>query len=274
MIFNVSHLKLSFECPQKAWNRYIHLRGEPIPSTALSVGTLVHLYFAARLDPSATRSATANEAVASADEATLREFSALTPALLTWRKPDDWRVEYVERELRLPLPGGHELVGTLDALVHWNGKYWHLQHKTLRPSVPIHVYQEQQRSDWHECAYEAMAIAAGFAPYGGTILNLVRKLSAKTIMAAPQTALNISYLTRSPDIVTYAIRDMDLLANDIASAVGLSNAHPVRNRSACAGAFGNKLCPYIRVCNGEATLDDDCFVTIEPRYSPAPEEPA
>lgn len=276
MIFNVSHLKESLTCPQRAFNRYVHHRESAEKSIALDVGTLVHLYFAATLDPSPERTASLESALVEVSCDVLSDFDELVPALRAWERPKDWNLLAVEQELRIPI-GGNTLAGRLDGLVLWNGKYWHLQHKTLRASRPVAIYEEQQRCDWHECAYERMAEAAGRTPFGGTILNLVRKLSRKTIAENPKSALVIRYVTRPPAVVADALRDMSELARKLAIEATpgatydpLVHARPLRNRSACDGMFQNKLCEYHPVCAGDCGLDDPRYVTIEPRYQETP----
>jgi hypothetical protein len=257
MIINVSRLKDHLTCPQYAHNRYVSRRGVA-PSLALNVGTLWHLGMAVHLDES--HKPAFLEALEFADDVTARAFDALVPAYNAWQLPPDWEIHAIEGERRAPL-GPHTLVGTPDAVIRTNGKFWHLQHKTLAPGIPPATYGELIRVDWHECAYQWM-LQHDFSPYGGTILNICRKLSAKAIRAEPARALSLQYLTRSSDIIDRALNDILATAHDLDRIVV-----PLRNRAACGGPYRNSLCPYFGVCAGTETLNADKFVDLEDRYA-------
>jgi hypothetical protein len=196
-------------------------------------------------------------------------WSAIEPAFLAWTWPDEWELLAVEQLVEHRFGSPYELIiqGRLDGLVRWAGQYWHLQHKTLTPSTPVSVYHAYIQRDWHECWYEFACREAGYLPYGGTILNLCRKLSAKTIKENPSIALSVQYIPRPFEVVKKAMLDLELLGQQLTVDKDFPGAI-IQNRAMCAGRFGNSLCPYLDVCNGIASLDDDSlFKTSEDRYA-------
>jgi hypothetical protein len=266
---SVSQLKAVLVCPQYAHFKYVVGRGVA-PSTALTLGSLWHLAMASHLEPNSDRQKAYEDALATAPNEVLTKWDALLPALETWRMPDGWEIVQVEQALTLELTSAI-LIGTPDTIVRWNGGFWHLQHKTLAPGIPLDVFGELTRTDWHECVYELMLAQAGFNPVRGTILNIVRKLSAKTIAASPHTALSIQYITRTPIDITTAMGDVDHLAHLLYTDEIYCG---LKNRAACAGPYRNHLCEYKPVCDNQCDLADPRFIDLESRYEQpeAPEE--
>jgi hypothetical protein len=162
--------------------------------------------------------------------------------------------------------GSHSLVGRLDALVRWNGNVWHLQHKTVPTNKALPTYAEQQRTDWHECVYQRMA-ESRYENVAGTLLNCIRKVSMKTALASPMTAFQSFFLPRSEVEINEAFADIEQEIEDMAAEQAGTKRY-IKNRSFCAGAYGNKICAFKEVCDGIISIDDsDRFVTLEPRYT-------
>lgn len=267
MLVSVSWIKDHEICPTFAYNRNVKLRGPAANAVALSVGSIWHEAMAARL-----RGETFAASLDTMSPRVADEWAVLAPVANAWDVPADWQVELVEHEMRLPA-GPHTFVGRLDALVKWNESWWHVQHKTLAQGVPIEVFAEQQRTDWHECLYQRMAEHADYRPFAGTILNICRKLSKSVrrdgnmVERHPlEFLVEPMYLRRSDQIVDAAILDMMQIAGDIEDEIG-SRRRISKNRSACAGAFRNSLCVYKGCCDGGITLDDEQFVDLEVRYA-------
>lgn len=267
MLISVSQIKRYMECPAKAHYEYTLHRGGLRKSEALELGSLVHIFFDAVLSGKVWE-VEIEEALAALEPIQSVElseaFDILRPALELWKPQDDWRVVSVEQELQIPC-GSHTLVGRLDGIVEWNGGYWHLQHKTLGATVPVGVYCEQQRTDWHESVYHRMAESAGYRPFLGTILNIVRKLSAKAVVANPASSIvPPQYLPRTTEDVDGALSDLEQTINDIADPT----RRIVKNRCACAGPYRNSLCEFKPVCDGDDTLDSPNYRDLEIRYAP------
>lgn len=269
MKVSVSQIKRHMECPMKAHYEYTLLRGSAKRALALDLGSLAHLAFEAKLTGKDWRKATDDYMAALPPEESVlvgEGFATLSPALEAWECPDDWKVVSVEQEMEAPC-GSHTLVGRLDCVVRWNDQYWHLQHKTLSPSVPVGVYCEQQRTDWHECAYHRMAEVAGYTPFAGTILNVVRKLSAKRIAENPTDAIiPPQYLPRTGELVQEALDDLSQLIDAIEAGRN-GESRIIKCRDSCGGPYRNSLCIYKPVCDGDVGIESDTFVDLEPRYA-------
>ena len=201
------------------------------------------------------------------------DYTVYMGQLPRWKKPDDWEVRYVEKELQVPC-GRHTTVGTLDCIVGWDNQDWHLQHKTLDGRVPLNIYAEQQRLDWHEIAYDAMMRHIGFHS-AGTMLNILRKLTKRQVEENPESAYVTMFLPRSQSEVDEGMKDMSLIMEDIENQslvrFGTGNyveriRKIVKNRQACAGPYRNSLCQYIEVCAGREDIEGEGFVEIEERY--------
>lgn len=260
-----------------AFNENVLLRVPLGRSVALEVGSTWHIAMETYLktkDKHLAHLEIDNHLIKLNDLKVLAGWHAIEPAFNAWEWPDEWQLLEVEKLIEYRFGSPFELIlqGRLDGLVKWNGIYWHLQHKTLSPSTPLPVYFAYMQRDWHECWYEFACREAGYTPYGGTILNIVRKLSAGTILKDPKSALCTQYIPRPWEIVKKAMLDLELIGNQLSVDRDFPGAI-LQNRSMCAGRFGNSLCPYLDVCNGVANLDDDSlFKTIEDRYA-RPETP-
>jgi hypothetical protein len=169
--------------------------------------------------------------------------------------------------------------------------FWHVQHKTLAATVPLDTYAELIRYDWHEVVYQKMAEEMGFQPFGGTILNVIKKRVPKG-----ESPFFTFYLMREERVMAEALKDITKVMGEIESQyiyqketaarlgeIGMlpivpmesimSNARIVKNRSACAGPYRNSLCKYHAVCGGEASIDDDSlFDDMEARYAKTKED--
>ena len=186
MRINISALNRYLECPRKWYYEYILGRGRASRSQALLDGILWH------------------EVVSGEGELPEDAPPWMKPAFeawLEWReKHSDIVILATELPLEAPL-GPHTLFGRLDALVTWEGKVWHLQHKTMAKSRPLDVLVRTQKRSFHEHAYkhlveynkpvrvpERVDGVYPAAPYGGTILVVCKKITT----ALP---IHVEYLT-------------------------------------------------------------------------------
>lgn len=276
LILSISDVKSYMTCPQLFMYRYIDGVGPQYDvSAALLVGTAVHTCLEAKLRGIEGAEWFGDEYHKASDEVKAevqKVMLALRPALDLWTPTDKWEIVDVEKELRkvIDLSDGSkvELVGRLDCVVRAMGKLWHLQHKTCHASKPTAVFSESVRTDWHETAYQVMASEHYGEAFAGTILNCIRKLSAKRIAEEPSAVFETYYLHRSDAILEQGWEDIrstvDRMAWDI-TAYNIDIA-PIKNRMSCAGIFGNSLCKYKEVCDGKRTLDQMEFVKIDKRY--------
>jgi len=254
----------------KAHYEYTLLRGVPSRPLALDVGALAHLALEAKLRGRESYAAVDDYLSTLPPEAAVEvgeAWGTISPSVALWTPPEDWEILGTEVELEIPC-GRHTIVGRLDAPIRWNDLLWHLQHKTLAAGVPVATFCEQQRTDWHEIAYHAMLREAMPTEIvGGTVLNIIRKLSSKRLTESPHDALiPPQYLPRTDALVSEALKDLSQLIDDIeAGSNGTRRIY--KQRSACAGPYRNSLCPYKQVCDRELSIESEHFVDLEPRYT-------
>lgn len=248
---------------------YTLLRGVESRAMALDVGSLAHIALDAKLSGRDWNVATDEYLAALPPDIAVEvgeEYAVIAPSIALWEPPDDWEILGTEVEMEIKC-GNHVVVGRLDAPIRWNGSRWHLQHKTLSPSIPVATFCEQQRTDWHECVYHRMLQEAAPGNVAGTVLNIIRKLSAKRLAESPLDAIvPPQYLPRTDDLVQEALDDLALLIDDIEAGRN-GTRRIVKCRSACAGPYRNSLCVYKSVCDGDVAIESDAFVDLEPRYA-------
>jgi hypothetical protein len=261
LVLSVSDVKLYQTCPQLFMYKFVDRVGPKYDTSAAQlVGTAVHGMLEGKLRGNPEAKPKWGDEFDKASEETQEEATkavlALLPALELWQPPDKWEIVDVEKELRktITLNDGSEveLVGRLDCIVRAMGKLWHLQHKTCHSSKPTAVYAESVRTDWHETAYQVMAAEQYGEAFAGTILNCVRKLSAKRIAEDPSAVFELFYLHRPEYLIQQGWSDLTNLVDRMAwDITAYETDIPVlKNRMACAGIFGNSLCKYKDVCDG------------------------
>ncbi len=175
------------------------------------------------------------------------------------RLEQEWGWRYIAREKTLSCAlGAHELFGQLDAIVMWNGRYWHLQHKTLAESRNLDAFLRVQSRSYHEQAYRLMGLAAGFHPWGGSFLSVLRKVAKKRILRGPIVTVHPLRVIASKRFLIDMERRIDamdgllaLLPGDEKGAIRLLDRQGVpQEPSSCDGYAHNSICPFIDVCDG------------------------
>lgn len=179
-----------------------------------------------------------------------------------------WEVKYasappwteilqVEHPLRIEFTH-FDLVGKPDAAVRGLGKQlWHLQHKSLGASRPVGTYVMGQAISNHEQLYCEMLEAEFGEPVGGTMLNLVRKLSLKRAKENPHQLLHMEFLPIPKQRRVAGVKALERRATEM-----LNVDVPYRNRAACTGKYGNSPCAFYKLCWGDAEVKD--FVKADP----------
>lgn len=259
MKISVSDLKLHVTCPTKFHYVYNLKRGVDREEPAQEIGSFAHEILDLKLNRALWRPRLDEI------ETTAKDWPALKLMLQVWEPHPDWKIHAVEKEYSLGLPSGDTLVGRPDAVVEYLGGFWHLQHKTIASSKPPATFTEIQRTDWHECVYQRMLEEAGYRPFKGTILNMLRKLSVKTLLDNPHAGIVTTYAPRSENEVNQALFDITMRLGRIHT----ENKIEVREktRQSCGGHFGNSLCPYKGVCDGWLEINSNAFVDIKDRYA-------
>lgn len=176
----------------------------------------------------------------------------------------------IEAPLETQLLGGpHILVGRPDRVVRYQGKLWHVQNRTLSDRTVMPVYLAAAERDLHELAY-AYLIQRHYAlhpdKYGGTLMNICRKVSKKKLAEDPESAFVQEFIPIAQEQVAEAIEDIIQIADDMQAIVD-NRRRAVQSRDTDKGRFGNRLSPYFDVRIGRTTLYDDVsFTAAESRY--------
>jgi hypothetical protein len=176
----------------------------------------------------------------------------------------------IEAPLETQLLGGpHTLVGRPDRVVRYQGKLWHVQNRTLSDRTVMPVYLAAAERDLHELAY-AFLIQRHFKlhqdQYGGTLMNIVRKVSKKKLAEDPDAAFVQEFIPIAPEQVAEAIEDIIQVADDM-EAIVAGRRRAVQNRETDKGRFGNRLGPYFEVRRGRTTLyEESLFEGATSRY--------
>lgn len=106
-------------------------------------------------------------------------------ALVLWRDQYEWEIPVLEVEepfeIAHPMDPHFHLKGRPDRVGVMNGQLWHIQNRGLAAAMNFGVYMELATRHRHEHLY-ALAISQKYPqyPYGGTFMNLVRKLKYRT----------------------------------------------------------------------------------------------
>ncbi len=280
MQVSITQLRDYLKCPQMAY--YAHeMRMVPDKKPkALDIGTMFHnlmeMKLKARIDPTyaidTEKFSSLYEAATDAAKHDWQKHKLWLP-ISAFMVPQDWEVVAVEHALSAQL-GDVELVGRLDGIVKWNGKFWHLQWKTYAEKV--HELIEQVRLSWHEVAYQYLASRHGYIPWGGTILGAVRKLPGYTWQMLEDgkrkkrditddersQSLELYFVSRSPQRQAELLRELEL-------QLGVLNANwhtRMKNLDMCLGGPGRRACPYMAVCHEGQDINGPGFIQVDPRY--------
>lgn len=180
----------------------------------------------------------------------------------------------IEAPLETQLLGGpHTLVGRPDRVVRYQSKLWHVQNRTLSDRAVMPVYLAAAERDLHELAY-AYLIQRHFKlhpdQYGGTLMNIARKVSRKKLVEDPDAAFVQEFIPIDSAQVAEAIEDIIQVADDMEAIIS-GRRRAVQNRDSDRGRFGNRLSPYFEVRRGRQTLyEESSFKTTESRYDTDP----
>lgn len=288
MKVNVSAVKL-FQWDQTDWYyTYILKRVPRTFAPALALGTLWHVIledFAKTGSRESAKNAGA-EAVskavsAHASDPFFNHDEFLSECEHMFNLFDAYKERYqfektlmVEAPLEAQLLGGpHILVGRPDRVVRYEGKFWHVQNRTLSDRTVMAVYLAAAERDLHELAY-AYLIQKHFQlhadQYGGTLMNIARKVSKKKLAEDPDSAFVQEFIPISQGQVTEAVEDIIQVATDMEDVVN-NRRRAVQHRDTDKGRFGNRLSSYFNVKRGSGTLyDDTAFQPASSRYDEEP----
>lgn len=291
MKLNVSAVKTFLYDQQDWYYAYVLKRVPRRPEMALHLGTLWHLlleeYARSGIKDEAKESGRKHiEALASqlgmepaANPGFVDEFLDDSEHLFNLFDAYEERQKFdetlaIEGAIEMPILGGpHTLIGRPDRVVRHQGKLWHVQNRTLSDRTVMGVYLAAAERDLHELAYAAMIshhYGEPLSKYGGTYMNICRKVSKKKLAEDPQGAFIQEFIPIDPKQVAEAIEDIAQVADDMASIV-TGSRRCVQARETDKGRFGNRLSAYFDVKRGRASIyDDHLFQTSVSRYDSEP----
>jgi len=157
--------------------------------------------------------------------------------------------------------GDHTVFGQIDAVVEWNGRTWMLQHKTIAETANIPTYVRSLERSWHEITYGMLAEANGYPDYAGSIIVCMRKIAYKRRSTWKANMLVVEPVRIQPSEMfevhlARRLREMDEFSfvrrSDAVTA--MESGLVPQNRSNCLKY--NRLCDYVDVCDGEASVLD------------------
>jgi len=243
---NISAIQTYLECPRMWYHKYILKRGIETDSEALRLGTTWHQICASERDIELSDPEWMHAA--------LTEFDL-------W-KEDHPEVKFLGVEVEMSCQLGiHTLIGRLDSLIEWNGKFWHGQHKTTAATTNIPIFSKLISRSFHEHGYRKMIEAEGGKPYGGTILFIAKKLTDKALSEG-KSPFSVEYLPIHGDLtndLAIHINNMEYALHCIAKYEAEDDKWaewlPPQNPDSCGGRFKNHLCDYIDVCEGKMKIE-------------------
>lgn len=209
-----------------------------------------------------------------------RDLIAFRPQIVGWR--DEFRIEEqleVEEafEVRvLPARDPNEVEwwfrGRPDRPVVIGGKVIHMQHKTAAIGKNPQTFATYLSRSMHETLYGGrLRDKYRPRPYGGFVLNLIRKGVAKTDADIPRLARQLMVPISDYDIDRAQSR-ANAIFIEMRKAQALADEHGiwslVDNPLQDAGVYGNSLDGYLPVLTHKASLDDDTlFMPREETYA-------
>lgn len=291
MKINVSQVK-TFLNDQLDWYYVYHLRRVPRrPEPALTLGTVWHAMLE-ELAKGASRD-DAKKAGMDSVEAAVQQMQLevhstpqdvedlLDDSEHLFNLFDHYEERYefeqtllVEDALEMPLPSSpHILLGRPDRVVRYQGKLWHVQNRTLSDRTVMHVYLAAAERDLHELSYAALIQNRFNIPweeYGGTLMNICRKVSKKKLAEDPNAAFVQEFIPIERNQVDDALADIAQVADDMAAIIQ-GRRRAVQNRDCDKGRFGNRLSAYFPVRSGRSHIyDDHLYRTATSRYDDEP----
>jgi len=275
---NVSRIQDSFKCEVYAHNRW-RLGAQPVfEGVPMRIGSAWHAAMESLMKGGSLDMAhqAAANVLSTVDESMLPEKkldefieqSELVRFLIPHVSfPPEWEILQVETELQMNLEALDGTIITLrgrpDAVIRWNGKLWHVQHKTTNKSVSWPFYEQAIARSFHEAAYTAMLEASKLysEPVAGTVLLGMRKLSLASAKKDPQSCFHrafIPVMDRARALQTIVRRGSYILKEDVVFEADMP-LQLLQNRDSCLGSFKNMPCAFLEVCNGQRKLEDPAY---------------
>lgn len=285
--------------PKRWWMKYIDRRSPRRRIVPLLTGTLWHRFLelrARRVDtPDALNhvgadftaewnNLTDNGAIESAKKLE-KDWEILKAAAEVWVDSPPVETISVEKAYgrRFPRNFGDEtvgdvyyqIVGTPDRYVRYGIGIWHVQNRTLSPSTTMDLYLHCAPRHLHELMYAWIAEEAFPGErFVGTMFDILRKLSPKSILEKPSQAMGRHFVPSNSRLVADALEELESLLW-VMTCMRTGYIKPWSNHDRDRGLYGNSLDSYTDVLLHRTSLDDDeLFEPTRDRYADALSEEA
>jgi len=220
----------------------------------------------------------------------LEDLAAYAEPLCLWK--DHYPIENPPLEVEQPFliqsPLHHDIFfrGRPDRMAILWGRLCHVQNRGLAAGVNFAMYAELATRHLHEHVYAyAMSRKYPEIPYGGTVLNLLRKLKYRGVPTKKNPEGKILHgvdeifwqgvVNISPEQNEKMMEEASLYAWEMRETERRYQEEgriPLPNESMNDGYFHNVIDPYFRVLNGEIELDNpNYFKDREETYQPGEE---
>lgn len=281
-LLSSSALSKLCSCPRKYQHEYVSGRVPLAGTRALDVGILWHR--AMERYWSDGRDAAIRYLITEASEVDETDVAKLVALLRNYNPPiDQYTVEAIESEFTtiIPIPGrtsmrrvrlfgrvdlrvvkkatGERLVvehkTTSDTIIGW-GPYWQRLNLDRQTSIYMLgtgvecVLYDVVKKPMHRPSKDDERTAKAF---GISVVDAYTERMSKDIAANPEEFFQFREIHKTPQDLEETLSDV---RGQIASLRQFrSTGYYPRNTDSCRGLYG--FCPYLDVCSGSASLDDD-----------------
>ena len=300
---NISSVKEYMRCRYRWTCKWVLNRVPRKEPVALTFGKLFHLVFEDYLNGVATMAhaieqrkmewrqrAVQTDDLAERDacEEAIAELDKYAPTMQVWQDRYTFDIPTLEVEepfeVQSPFNPYIWFKGRPDRVGVLYGRVFHVQNRSLSPSLHFGTYAKLAERHLHELVY-GYALARKYPgyPYGGTVLNLLRKLkpvgkaTKKFPEGKPLHDVNELMWQGLVNLSEQQILDGMSRATEWAEEMqetqrrfrnSKCRTFPLPNEELNGGFAGNTIDPYFRVMQGEVDLyDDRWFKNREEMYA-------
>lgn len=299
-LVNGSSIKEFMRCRYRWVAKWVVNRVPRDGKRPLDFGKLIHVVFEDhfKLGISMTESVEKHRALLvdkmtpALDEKSTRQLMDVLEDLDTYRAQiEAWHDQYpfgemieCEEPYDYPHPSDDDLILRMrpDRVSLLYGKMFHVQNRGLASSTNFGLYTNLARRAMHEHMYK-VGLQRKYPQYeyGGTIMNLIRKLKHRGVPTKKEPEGKILHpvselmyqgmVPLSPAITGHVMECVKYWAHEmrrVEQDYRDSGNWPAPNEEANGGWHGNTLDPYFSVLTGDTTLaNDDLFEDRKDPYS-------
>lgn len=289
---NVSSINDFANCRFRWWARWIMNRVPREESPALNFGSLLHFIFEKYFEGDFMKDAIEagrivwKEAILTSPDPYERDVRIKALAKLEEMEEAlvQWMDMYLFSNPCLEVEEPFELVDKYDPDIIYIGRpdrvgimddmIWHVQTKTVAPSINFGIFIDLSLRSYHEHLYaEALSKKYSELSYGGTLFNLIRKLKYRTKVTAKKPLGEVKELSEmflqhpmsinlNSQLHTHVIQCIHGHAVEMRKQMWDytdTGKWPLPNEKMNGGYYGNKPDAYFRVLTGEISLDNNNY---------------